>query len=574
LVCLHAAPAYAVDVLGRYEDALVDQALRLHGLTLDPQPEGKRIERVVIHANQVLLHGDFGVLSRIPVLSIISSTFLNKLHVRTRDYIIGQELLFHVGERYRADLVEESGRNLRRMFILSVARIVAARGSTPDDVVMLVVTKDQWSLRLNTDFTIDQARLDFLSFSISENNLAGRNKTAAIDFALDPGRITIGAGYTDPRVWGSRHSFALGADLFLDRRDGSPEGATASASVGRPLYSLRTKWAWQGAFSYLQDKVRFFRGGDLEYLKVGTELIPDIYARRVIGGSLAGTRSFGVENKLNLTLGYRVDSSRYGLTSEFPAGASDVARAAFLTTLPRSEDSQGPYFTLNAYRASYARLVNINTFALSEDFRIGPTMAATVRYAIPLGFPNHFLELSGSYGATYLWRGDLFTFSGGAAARIQPGVLDDQVLIDEEVATSVRNVSPRFGPFRLHVFGALRLRNHDLNRVRLAIGSDSGLRGYAPRQFQGNSAYEVNVELRTLPLNLWTLHVGAVVFYDGGDAPTTLLTASYHQDAGLGLRSLFPQFNREVLRLDLAFPFERTMGAWVPRFSAEFGQAF
>ena len=49
----------------------------------------------------------------------------------------------------------------------------------------------------------------------------------------------------------------------------------------------------------------------------------------------------------------------------------------------------------------------------------------------------------------------------------------------------------------------------------------------------------------------------------------------------MGVRILFPQFNRDVLRIDLAFPFEEYppvgsgfAGSWSPRISAEFGQAF
>jgi hypothetical protein len=68
--------------------------------------------------------------------------------------------------------------------------------------------------------------------------------------------------------------------------------------------------------------------------------------------------------------------------------------------------------------------------------------------------------------------------------------------------------------------------------------------------------------------------VGAVLFYDGGDAPATLNALGWHQDAGVGLRLLIPQFNRSVVRFDLAFPFEQPTGGWAPHFSAEFGQAF
>src|SRR5262249_47106879 len=108
----------------------------------------------------------------------------------------------------------------------------------------------------------------------------------------------------------------------------------------------------------------------------------------------------------------------------------------------------------------------------------------------------------------------------------------------------------------------------------LALGSSNGLRGFAPRQFVGNNMYRVNVELRTVALNLWTVHVGLVAFYDGGDAPQTMAAAGWHHDVGAGLRILFPQFNKDVLRLDFAFPIDTPPDGSRFRFSLEFGQAF
>ena len=125
-----ASRADKLDVLRRYEEALVQSALEKTGLVIDPAPDGKIIERVVIVANKVILPGDLPLAGKIPW------TWLNHLHVRTRDYVIAREMLFHVGEPLRADLIEESGRNLRQFFILAVARIVVAHGSAPDRVVV------------------------------------------------------------------------------------------------------------------------------------------------------------------------------------------------------------------------------------------------------------------------------------------------------------------------------------------------------------------------------------------------------------------------------------------------------
>jgi hypothetical protein len=561
--------AAALDVRAKYEEALVEEALGRNHLFLDPNPEGKTVERIFVDGSQVIRPGD------LPLSRSIPWTFLNHFHVQTREEIVLRELLFHIGDRYREDLVAESGRNLRSLFILSVARLVAVRGSAPDRVAILVVTKDQWSLRLNTEFTLDQARLDFISFSFSEANVAGHNKTVAIDFALDPSRYTVGAAYSDPRIWGSRTALSILADTYLARQHPRFEGENLSLTIGRPLYSLRTKWAWQASFLYLSDIVRFFKGGELATIPIGEEQIPDVYTRRLIRGALDGTRSFGLTNKINLTAGFRVASTHYGLPANFPTNVTAAAKAAFIALLPRSEDASGPYLSLSTFHANFIRLQDQNTFALSEDFRVGPSLALTVRYASHLfGFNSDFVELSGRFAETFFARDDLFTFALGAAARVQAGVLPDALVVNEAVTASFHNATPRFGPFRLHIAGSVELRNRDLDHVRLTLGSDNGLRGYAPREFQGNDVYVVNVELRTIPLNLWTLHVGAVVFYDGGDAPADLLHFGWHQDAGVGVRILIPQFNHEVLRLDLAFPFEKGSGGYAPRFSAAFGQAF
>ena len=183
-------------IRSQYEEKLIQDALARLGRTkndVDPSPDGKIIEEVLIDASKVILPGEF------PLAKYIPWVWLNAFHVRTRQEVIARELLFHVGERFRRDLVEESGRNLRGLFILSVARLVALRGSTPDRVKILVATKDQWSLRLNTEFRFDQARLDVLSFQFAEHNLAGRNKRLSFDFGFDPGRYALGMSYSDPR---------------------------------------------------------------------------------------------------------------------------------------------------------------------------------------------------------------------------------------------------------------------------------------------------------------------------------------------------------------------------------------
>jgi len=230
------ARADKLDVRAQYEEKLVHAALQRRGLSpgdVHPMPEGKIIEAIEIDASEIILHGDLPLSGRLPW------TFLNRFHVRTRDAVIARELLFAVGDSFRSDLFEESGRNVRNLAILAVARLVVVAGSDSDRVRVLVVTKDQWSLRLNTSFNLDQARFDSLSFQFAELNLAGRNKRVSVDFGLDPGRYNVGGSYTDPRIWGSRHAAKLTGEFFINRDTGSLEGGLVQFAIGRPLYRDR-----------------------------------------------------------------------------------------------------------------------------------------------------------------------------------------------------------------------------------------------------------------------------------------------------------------------------------------------
>ena len=69
----------------------------------DPEPDGKLIERIDIVVLDVFDEHD-------PV-----PDFFNVFHAMSRKVVIGNELLFHEGERYVRARVDESARNLRTL---------------------------------------------------------------------------------------------------------------------------------------------------------------------------------------------------------------------------------------------------------------------------------------------------------------------------------------------------------------------------------------------------------------------------------------------------------------------------
>ena len=86
-----------------------------------------------------------------------------------------------------------------------------------------------------------------------------------------------------------------------------------------------------------------------------------------------------------------------------------------------------------------------------------------------------------------------------------------------------------------------------------------------------------HVELRTAPLAVFSQRLGGLLFYDVGDATTSLSAIVPKHDVGFGLRWLIPQLNSTVIRVDWAFATQSTTltrAGFPGRASAGFQQIF
>lgn len=612
LIVFRGGPASAVDVKEQYEEKLVRWALDKNGLVPDPAPEGKRLERIVIEREDIIARSDPW------------PGFLNILHVTTRDSVIRQELLIREGQTWNADLVKESERNLRKLFILSIARIVPCRSSKPGQIVLLVVTKDLWSIRLNSLFSMVGSTLQFLDFFPTEQNFLGRNKRVSLHvqlrqlelstFALADS-FSLGNIYVDERLLGSRVRLSqrfdaiiagdvpcggsLGGqpDIFCPGRSfGELEGIYGYLWLERPLFSLSTRWGFS-AFGLVDT------GQQRSYVQPGPRLrtvslaraaglderdgeVVRVYDRSRTEVYAAGTRSLGRTIKHNVTVGLDAYRNRYALPEGFVWGPS-VARWFADRYLPRSESAAFLFSSYRTFRPTYLKLRDIDTLGLTEDFALGHDATLQVRGAVELGsFEPEYLEAL--VDVLYRWHfdGDLLTLRLAMRSRWQPGITDDPRFADPftnaVLEAVVHNISAPVLFGRVHLRVRLLLRHQDLKNETEYLGGDNGLRGYASRQFEGDNALQANIEYRSRPLNILTAHVGLVLFYDaggvwGGPDPSRSdreLAFAFHQSVGLGLRALFPQFDKEPLRIDFGVPLSEERGGIGTWFSLSFKQAF
>lgn len=214
------APARAEDAsYSDYEQETIDDAVGRLGARIDESPDGKRIESVEIVTLDVIEKRD-------PIPG-----FFNVFHITSRPWIIRRELLFKSGQRYDRRRVEESARNLRGLRQLSLVLVVPLVGSDDSSVRVLVITKDVWSLRLNTDFQYVDGKLTRLLLQPAEENVLGTHTMVGGLFVLEPATYSLGAQFIDRRVAGSRIQGTISGNVIFNRSTGIRRAPSAPSPM-------------------------------------------------------------------------------------------------------------------------------------------------------------------------------------------------------------------------------------------------------------------------------------------------------------------------------------------------------
>lgn len=539
-----------------YEAQLVDRALAELNREAAVDSSGLRIREILI-LPQDIIHPDDPY-----------PTILNAIHVTTRASVIERELLFARGDVYDPALIAETERNLRRLPILAAARILPLRTDEPGTVDVLVVTRDLWSIRFESSFNLVGSLLQYLRIRPTEHNFGGRDKKLGLDFEYTLGTLAVGQQYLDRRIFGTRLSFEEQARIIWNRATGKVEGTTGGVRLHRPLYSLRTSWGFESQVTWAVRRARLFQGPNVRTLDVpGGGTVPWVYDQRALDAVGLYTRSFGSAFKVNVSVG----PGFYTHRSIAPEGVTAAELAVLQArALPRSEDAAFLAGRLNVFAAEYRVLRNFRSFALSEDYQVGPLLRVDLRAGRFLR-SGAFTE-GGAAGRYQVVIGDSLT-SASVAGAIRHCVPDcsGEVWVNRRFAAELSHVTPTLGPGRFAVRGTVELRSHDLDRTLLQLGGGNGLRGTAPESQSGARLLLFNAEYRTLPMDLWTLHLGGVLFWDAGAAWTSGRPEVVHT-VGLGIRALFPQLDVEPFRFDFGHVLNGVNPAPAERYSASFGQ--
>jgi hypothetical protein len=563
--------------LSSLERASVARALIARGYEPDPAPWGKVIGAIRIYNEEVFAQNEWEFLQ-----------FFNYFHITTQESAVRAEAVVAPGQVWDQARIEETARLIRDPLWTSVVAVIPVKATAPGTVDVLIVTRDIWSLRFNTQYTYQQGKLTNLTTSLSENNFLGRRDLLSAALTMDQGAIAVGPLFIDKNLLGEHFNLQARVDDILTRDDLTKhsrlhsEGSDSTISLTRPLWNLASEWAAGAQFTHRFAISRQFAGTQLrqfDYLDPATmqhTLFPREYEMRQWSFSTFVTRQWGDELKQQLSIGHGVVSQRPRPLDDFAGNA--MQRVAFIAgVLPRSEVTSVPFIEYALFTPRYRALRNVSTFDLAEDLRIGPDLDIAIGFGLKLlGSDHNFERLSSSVGWTFPWAREGFVrVAAGLGGRYQqPDPGSPSGFIDDTATVSMRGATPPIsGLFRVLAQSSLTARLNDTQNTFYAIGSDTGLRGYNINEFIGKRYFNLQVEARTLPYPIWVLRVGGVVFYDLGGAADTLARLALHQDAGLGLRVLIPQTSAQLLKFDLAVPFDG-LNRGALRFLAGFGSEF
>ncbi len=277
-----------------------------------------------------------------------------------------------------------------------------------------------------------------------------------------------------------------------------------------------------------------------------------------------------------------------------------------------------PYVQLHAFSNRWRRMINYVSLGLQEDWPMGhdvylrlyPAFSplsshdmlgifASASYTWPVGSGFAKVLLGGQFEIGRVRESVPRGFDIARSVEWPPDAEPKQKPIVPSSGAAFRDntyeagahfASPHLGLGRFVFDVAAHYRPQYAFNNFLYTGGSGRLRGYKPSEFGGQGIINTNAEFRTSPLQIFAVNTGLVAFFDAGgafnrtDVDETQVDVSGAQSgsgfdltggysAGLGLRILAPQLDRDVFRIDFGFPLQKERLGEIG-FFATFYQAF
>ena len=469
------------------------------------------------------------------------ATTANALHVRTRQKVVEREVLLKPGMPWDPALAAETARNLRALGIFREVLVDTVRSDS--GLTLRVVTKDGWSTFPIFDITT-AAGQSAVAIGVAEANLLGLAATGVIRYSSNPDRTAWLFGFRQPRTFGGH----VNVGVSLEERS---DGRFIFGQVGRPFYSLSSRWALGGDATYFDGDVLVFANGILTPLET--------LSRQLTLVRLDGARALRASPR-----GYL----RVGATAQLQSNS-------FLpspVTVPRIDTTQvaiGAYVSM--LHARYAVVENVRSFGRAEDYAVGPSLRVGL-----LAAPSAFGYAEGGAGVQLsASAGVLFPVGFAQVSGAANGLFTGSGIDSGSVVFKGNLVLQPNRKNAIIAGGFVGWQKNPVPGSQFDLGLVYGPRAYPLHAFTGDRGFLAAAEYRwTFVENLGGLlgmALGTFVDYGGawyaGESPRT------GTDFGAGLRfGPSRSANPVLFRLDVAYRVEAA--PFAPGWSIVFGEGF
>ena len=532
-------------------------------------------------------------------------------NTQTREHVVLRELLFQEGDVYIEADKAESERILRRKAYIGSVKIEPRWNAKSKSVAIHVTITDLWSLKGAFDPlpAINPEGGKFL-LKAEDFNLLGSGHFAQFRYegVIEQDEETqhlIHSRYQIPRLLNSHWSFD---GEFTQRLKGSTwtsflERPQYTFILQRPQYTLKSRWSAALLVSEQNHRKRWYE----------KSVKTDIFEQNLQTVRGVIHRYFGDRHRQNYA-GLWVESIRLRNERIETFGESEAA--------PVDRDVKSVGITVGRKRVAYHKTRFLTKMGQEEDFVSGSQYAFSIGYASPL-YGSDGSESHARFTGESAWiRGDhllsttVINLSTNFTTRIERSKVELQTAwyyIDVfNAGNDIYTVDKGYrknGFFDFHqtvvAQFATEMQFGWSGEDQVYLGSDTGLRGYNPQQFDGEKMMLLRLESRTLcggtlfskideglgtvvtfilkPFIKRPVKVGLVLsataFADVGyiwNGKRSFNLSKPKSSVGFGLRGSFSRLSGpSIFRLGLAFPLNLPFATGLkPRLFYGFNQTF
>jgi hypothetical protein len=449
-------------------------------------------------------------IERLPVFPDTTSKRLpwtlrlaNRVHVRTRESVIRDEILFEEGMPLDTLRLRESERLLRRRGIFEAARVRRAGTTGAGGDSIRIRTQDLWTLAVLLSYE-KQDRLKTFLFGIEESNVFGTGNEVRWTQVLSTDRDGLLAGLTIPRLAGTRAGAALS---YVDLDD----VRSRSAAIGHEPETMFDRWGYGLIGFRTRGEQRFYRRGEETGASPFREEAFGAHVGRFHGrGRLGGYGLGWVERTLEPRSEPRAE--RQG----DPMPPAHVRRF-----------HRGPILYLGAMGRRFVKTSNLDRYGTTEDLPLG--WAAQVAAGPNL---EHRYEPERAFHVRATMAGGMLPVRKvGAAAEVSATLfLRSRGGTGEWAVRAVGSLGwqPNRRTLSIAQIGGLVGGDRPATSV-VNLGTGSGLRGFPAREFEAEDYLLTTFEQR---------------FWSGYELLWTGFGANLFVDAALPSRSRFQSEDR------------------------------